>query len=94
MILNATAKVGLLMAVSIGTSLLVVGLMWFGLSPILFIDIVTNIACILLMHKTNEIYYNKICSPCHHKINKCCNTYIDKQRNKNTQTPSNNNIEI
>ena len=94
MILNATAKVALLMSFVITTSLLVVVFMWFGLIALLYFDIVINVACMLLMQKTNEIFYQKCCHRCHNKIYNCCVSYIDKQRNRNKQTPSNKNIEI
>ena len=70
------------MFISIVTSVIFFMALWLGMSTIINIDTAVNMYCILLMHKTNEIYYNKICSVCHNKTYKCCNNYIDKQRNK------------
>ena len=75
------------MVLSITTSLSFVILLWFGLASIVYIDTIVNLYCIVLMHKTNEIYYNKICKICHNKLYKCCKNYINKRRNKSDKNP-------
>ena len=70
------------MSIVATTSILVLVVMWFGLVSVIYFDIVINVGCMLLMHKTNEIFYTKICQICHNKLYNCCIHYIDSQRNK------------
>ena len=64
------------------TSFIFIGVTFLGFASSLYIDIVINIACVLLMHKTNEIFYKKLCKIFHQKIYKCCLNYIDRHRSK------------
>ena len=93
-ILNAISKVGTLMFVSIITSLGLFILIWFGISGVINIDTIVNVYCIILMHKTNETCYNKICSICHNNTYKCCINYIETQRKRTQKSFKKNNSSI
>ena len=90
--MGSIAKVWILMTNGILSSCIMISGLFFGLATYTYIDSFINIICVLLMHKINKTFYDKVCKGCHNKIYSLCYNYIEKQKikmkSKNIENPA------